>query len=127
MSIDKSALLVRIRTLQKELDGLVDMVLALEETQPVVQVMQKDSDDWLTAKQVCKHCKISSSTFYSWIKDGLLPAGVSFGPRSKRWKLSDIEALHLVKKNPESSERQERIRKRGRPSRVRKIGGLCYA
>ena len=100
---DKAALLASIRTFRqevlKELDRLEDVVMSVaalvsEETPATVQA---GNDDWMTVKQVCEELNISDSTFYAWINAGLLPEGVAFGPRSKRWKMSDIRAWQKSK------------------------------
>ena len=130
MTMKKSDFLTRIRAVQKDLDELVDLVLSLDdisETQP--QVIRNNDDDWLTVAQVCRELHISGSTFYEWLNEGLLPPGLEFGPRSKRWKISDIRAwrekklkhcdVHDVAENSE--------RKRGRPSRIMKIGTFIHA
>ena len=112
----KSELLAHIRGLQKALDGLMDIVIAMEdsEPQPVQAVQHASNDDWLTAKQTCKCLKISETTFYDYIKQGLLPPGLKLGPRAKRWKMSDIEAYQRRRCAEESS--RTPAKKRGRPS-----------
>ena len=90
----KRELLTRISVIQRELASLAAMVLAMDdEPQPLpVQIQPQDSNDWMTAKQTCERLNISSSTFYEYIKQGLLPPGLAFGPKSKRWKMSEILA-----------------------------------
>ena len=101
----------------------MDMVIAMEDTEPQpVQVKQDSPDDWMTAKQTCKCLKISETTFYEYIRQGLLPPGMEFGPRSKRWKMSEIRAWREAKQNPAG----EAPRRRGRRSRVMKIGAFMH-
>lgn len=129
MTMKKSDLLNRIRAVQKELDELVDLVLSLDDTSETHTQVIRNDDDWLTVAQVCRELHISGSTFYEWLNEGLLPPGLEFGPRSKRWKMSDIRAwrekklkhcdVHDVAENSK--------RKRGRPSRVMKIGTFIHA
>ncbi len=92
----KQELLARINVIQRELGTLTSMVLAMEDTPPAVQVQAEiqpsDLDEWLTAKQTCKKLNISMTTFYEYIKQGLLPQGFAFGPKSKRWRMSEILA-----------------------------------
>ena len=123
--MNKTELLALIRTLQKQVDGLMDAVIAMEDVkqeQPV-QVQPVSNDDWMTAKQTCRCLKISETTFYEYIKQGLLPPGLEFGPKSKRWRMSDIEAWKNAKQSPIC----EAPRRRGRPSRVMKIGAFVHA
>ena len=129
MTMKKSDLLNRIRAVQKELDELVDLVLSLDDTSETHTQVIRNDDDWLTVAQVCRELHISGSTFYEWLNEGLLPPGLEFGPRSKRWKMSDIRAwrekklkhcdVHDVAENSK--------RKRGRPSRVMKIRTFIHA
>lgn len=122
--MNKSELLAHIRTLQRELDSLVDMVIAMEDEPQPVQVQQVGTDGWMTAKQTCRCLKISETTFYEYIRQGLLPPGLEFGPRSKRWRMSDIEAWKSAKQSPVSL--GETPRRRGRPSKVMKIGAFVH-
>ncbi len=128
---DKAALLASIRAFRaevlKELDRLEDVVMSLadlvsEETPAMVQA---DNDDWMTVKQVCDELNISDSTFYAWINAELLPEGVTFGPRSKRWKMSDIRAWQKSKKHGAQEQPKSTVRRKGRVSRVRGIEGFC--
>ena len=133
MGADRSALLAGIRSFRQEilqevnrmLDRFEDELLAACESHPEpVQVKSPANDDWMTVKQVCEELNISDSTFYGWINAGLLPEGVAFGPRSKRWKMSDIRAWQKSKTH-DAEERPKTItRRRGRVSRIRKIGDL---
>lgn len=129
--MNKTALLTSIRTFRQqvmsELDRLEDTLMSIEvpESDVKAQVVPA-SDDWLTVAQVCKELHISDSTFYEWLSQGLLPPGLEFGPRSKRWKMSEIRAwqeARLHQHNPPEAPRK----RRGRPSRVMKIGEFTHA
>lgn len=73
-----------------------------------IQLDQSDNDGWLNA--------------------GLLPEGVAFGARSKRWKMSDIRAWQKSKNHHNAVDSPKNItRRRGRVSRVRKIKEFAYA
>ena len=124
----KSELLTRIMALRHEVDGLMDIVVAMEDSQPEQPVKEQDKDGWLTVRQVCDELHISDSTFYGWLNAGLLPEGVAFGARSKRWGMSDIRAWQESKNHHDAVERPKTIkRRRGRVSRVRKIEEFAYA
>lgn len=128
MKPDKSELLARIRAIQKELELMLDMVIALDDSPKTVQIQENDSDDWLTVREVCRRMSISQTTFYEAIKNGLLPPGFAFGPKTKRWRMSDIRAWQASKQNRnDSSERQNTQKRRGRVSRIMKIGEFCHA
>lgn len=62
--MNKSDLLARIRGIQKEIDGLMDMVIAMEDIQPEHSVkIEPENDGWLTVRQVCEYLNISQTTF----------------------------------------------------------------
>ncbi len=114
MKFDKTALLTRIRTLQKELDGLVDVILNIEESQPVLIQSVNYRDEWLTVKELAKYFKVSQGTIYEWVNRNILPCGTLFGERQTRWKLSEVEAkLNENKKSHDASKSR-----RGRQSKI---------
>ena len=121
--MNKPELLACIRSFRQqvmsELDVLEDALLSLKDAPD--QVAPEQGDDWMTAQEVCECLKIGPSTLYRNIKAGLLPCGVEFSPRARRWKMSDIVAHQ---KRVCVEERGSRAR-RGRPSRVRKVD-RCY-
>ena len=49
------------------------------------------TEEFLTAKEVMAHLKISEPTFYRYLKEGIIPEGIKIGKKSRRWKLKDIE------------------------------------
>ena len=118
--VDKTDLFAQIRILRQSADDmnhkitqLEDLISQLAEPYPVTQ--GQDRDEWLTAKEVCKALKISMTTFNRQIQEGNLPEGFEVSPRSKRWKLSEIEAWQEAKKQgsvkiPQIVESQRRVR-----------------
>ena len=104
---------------RRELDEAIDMFIAYKESRSAPHDTATASEDYMTARQICGHYKISPSTFYGWVREGIISPGVSFGPRSKRWKLSEVEAWV----NPEQN---QEVKRRGRPLGSRRKGG-CYA
>ena len=130
MTQDKSALLVCIRSFRQqvisELDRLEDALISLGETQgsQPERVQNAQSDDWMTAQEVCNCLKIGMSTLHRNIKAGVLPQGVEFSPRAIRWRMSDIEAYQRRRCAEEISKTP--AKKRGRPSRLRKVQEFCY-
>lgn len=71
--MNRTELLSRIRGLQRELDGLMDAVIAMEDAKPEQpasgqSVKPVSNDGWMTAKQTCKCLKISETTFYEYIR-----------------------------------------------------------
>ena len=129
MTADKTALLACIRSFRREvmnkLDYLEDELIRLGDAQNEQPVQIQDSDAWMTAKEVCACLKISTTSFYDYIRDGMLPEGVAFGPRSKRWKMSDIQAWQKSKIRNAEEQPKTTVRRRGRVSRVRRIEDFC--
>ena len=127
MTQDKSALLAHIRSFRQqvmsELDRLEDALISLGETQ-VQEVQRVQTDGWLNARQVCEYLNISQTTFYEGVKSGRFPAGVAFGAKTLRWRISDIAAWQKRECAEEIS--RTPAKKRGRPSRIRKIQEFCY-
>ena len=101
----------------------IQAVAAAQVSQPE-QVQNAQSDDWMTAQEVCKCLKIGLSTLRRNIKAGVLPQGFEFSPRTKRWRMSDIVAYQRRRCVEESS--RTPAKKRGRPSRIRKVQEFCY-
>ena len=123
--MDKSSLLAHIRTLQREIDGLMDIVIAMEDTVPQpTHFQQENSDGWLTIRQVCEFLNISQTTFYEGVRKGIFPKGFAFGPKTIRWRISDIKAWQASKQD--RREATEPGKRRGRPSRIRKVQEFCY-
>ena len=116
---------------RRELDEAVDMFIAFKEaqaTRPISVQPDTGSEAYMTANQICQHYKISKSTFYGWVRDGIISNGISFGPRSKRWKLSEIEAQLNPEQNQHSSvEIKISPKRRGRPLHSRRKGAFSYA
>lgn len=48
---------------------------------------------FLTAADVKRRYRISSSTLYKWIADGHLPPPLKIGPRAVRWSLESLAAF----------------------------------
>lgn len=51
------------------------------------------SAEYLTARELMERFKIPRSTFYRYLRDGYLPPGLRVGPRTVRWRRSDVEAF----------------------------------
>ena len=133
MTQDLSTILLHIRAAQRkyddsrreldegrrELDEAIDIFIAYEKSMSTSRESVPASEDYMTARQICGHYKISPSTFYGWVREGIISQGIAFGPRSKRWKLSEVEAWV----NPEQN---QEVKRRGRPLGARRKGD-CYA
>ena len=47
---------------------------------------------YLRERHVCIRYDFGKSTLYRWIAEGRFPAGTKFGPRMRRWDLTELEA-----------------------------------
>ena len=83
----------RARALQANVDGLVRLVFAIKEAPPPPPPQEpKEPVKYLTPQQVQELLGIGESTFYIWLKEGRLPKGQQWGPRSRRWRSDELEA-----------------------------------
>ncbi|WP_446719047.1 helix-turn-helix transcriptional regulator [Halomonas sp. 3F2F] len=57
----------------------------------LMSIVEKE-DRYLTDLCICKRYKISRSTVWRWIKDGVIPPPIRIGPRAVRWRLSVLVA-----------------------------------
>ena len=130
MKFDRKDFLTRIALLEEKIDEdrrelrrLYDYVAEIDEVSESVsrETYQEESDSWLTPKQVCERLNIGYTTFFEWVRKGKLPPGLYLG-KEKRWRMSDIEAWKQTKQIPVI----EAPRRRGRPSRVMKIGAFVH-
>ena len=86
----------QIRALQRQLDELAGMILALpaeeKEKQPAAPATtEKPEREIMSARQVQEYLGISESTFYTWIREGRLPQGELWGKKMRRWKRSELK------------------------------------
>lgn len=80
------------RKFTAELDKLEDAVNSLNFQPAPTHIPSGHVEEWLTVSEVCKALKISQTTFYEYIKQGELPPGFKFGPHTRRWRMSEINA-----------------------------------
>ena len=102
----------------RQFDSLEERVIAMENypSQPVL--IQPENTGWLTARDLARHFKVSPSTVYTWAERKIIPAGIPFGKRQTRWKLSDVEIC--LKSTGDSPELPTGAKHRGRPSKIRR-------
>lgn len=92
----KERMTAQIRALQRQLDELAGMILALpsalEEKQPTLPpTSEKPEREMMSARQVQEYLGIGESTFYTWIRDGRLPQGELWGKKMRRWRRSELD------------------------------------
>ena len=117
MTQEKLALLSSIKTLKQEMlrqfEAIEERVVALEDNRQQPVQIQPFTNEWMTAKELARHFKVSTGTIYAWEEKGIIPSGTAFGPRQTRWKLADVEACQgAIQADSTTGKR------RGRPSRV---------
>lgn len=126
--MDKLNLIACIRAFRQqvisELDQLEDALVSLGDSLDGQSVQEALPEGWLTVRQVCEYLNISQTTFYEGVRRGVFPKGFAFGPKTIRWQMSDIKAWQEA--NQAHNELGKPAKRRGRPSRVRKIKEFCY-
>ena len=124
MTQEKLALLSCIKTLKQEVirqfESLEERVIALEDSQQTFTQIQPTNNEWLTAKELARHFKVSPGTIYDWAEKGTIPVGTPFGVRQTRWKLSDVEARLRPLQAEETLNLVTVAKRRGRPSKIRR-------
>jgi predicted DNA-binding transcriptional regulator AlpA len=58
----------------------------------IQEALASKRETLLRKREVLRITGLSNSTFYSRIKDGVIPRGVPIGPRLKGWPASEIDA-----------------------------------
>lgn len=51
-----------------------------------------DHDQLITVAEFCEMARISKSTVWDGVRKGHIPQPIRFGPRTARWRLSDVRA-----------------------------------
>lgn len=100
---EKAQLLQRIRALREQVDILTGLIEAIPEPKEPVRFDLRPSEmrvEYLNPRQVQELLGIGESTFYIWLKEGRLPKGQQWGPRSRRWRSDELETYH--KKAPQA-------------------------
>ncbi len=92
----KEELIKKIQALREQLDELIFMMAILPEPEfkPVPEPQPLSEDGYMSPREVQKFLSIKKSTFYDWLNKGLLPPAIFFGPKSPRWKKSEIEGKY---------------------------------
>ena len=75
----------------KEIISRLDALEAiLQDLKSAKAPPQEHIEQWLNIKQVMEYIGVSHSTLYHWMRDGTFPKGELLGPKSRRWRLSEI-------------------------------------
>lgn len=91
---EKAQLRMRMRALKEQVDILSGLIEAIPEPKEPVKFDLRPPemrDEYFTAAEAQEFLRTKPSTFYEWIRKGRLPKGQLFGPKSPRWKRSDLE------------------------------------
>ena len=62
-------------------------------------------EQYLNIQEITASLKVSKSTLWRWIKQGLFPRPVRLGPKAVRWRESDIAAWDRERTAAEASAR----------------------
>ncbi|GAB2782060.1 hypothetical protein GCM10027040_05120 [Halomonas shantousis] len=65
--------------------------------------LQTNSHTLLNAEQFAAILGIAKSTFYRWLSEGHVPAGIKYGPNTTRWPRHVVEQWLAEKEAPTSS------------------------
>ena len=118
--MDKMTLLMELRSVQKTLnasiDSMMEKVMAMDDTPaPVSEAVGGRADGVFNAKMSMSYLGVSSTKFYEGIRQGVIPPGNdSLGPRSKRWRQSELDACLAARRK---EEKNDSTKKAGRTAR----------
>lgn len=62
-------------------------------------------DPILRAADVCRSLSISVPTLYRWVRDGIFPPGIHYGPKCVGWPRQAVEAWLEQKSNSGRTDR----------------------
>lgn len=62
-------------------------------------------ENYLNIQEVSAVLKVSRSTLWRWIKEGLFPKPIRLGPKAVRWKVSDLAAWDRERTEAEAAVR----------------------
>lgn len=89
----KAEVINQVRTVRNELDVLLGMLIDEEEpddTSPQAPQDEVSTSEYLSVHDVASRLGVTSATVYRWANAGRIPAGVQWGPRTRRWRASDF-------------------------------------
>ena len=90
----------------KEIMSRLDALEAiLQDLKDAKAQPQEHIEQWLNVNQVMEYIGISATTIYQWMRDGTFPKGELLGPKSRRWRVSEINKWrqHIEKNNQPAS------------------------
>ncbi|MBQ7315545.1 MAG: helix-turn-helix domain-containing protein [Clostridia bacterium] len=99
--VSKAELFEAMQALRAQVDELARMLLELEPETPVsppVVMEGEDKQEYYSVRQLANRYGVSVSTLYRWVREGRFPAGHAWGPRTRRWKRTELEGLNNVDK-----------------------------
>lgn len=91
----KEAILESLQTLRSDIDQLTRLLYddwtRDEAPQEIPEGEPEDEQEYLSVHDVARRFGISSATVYRWARDGLIPKGRQWGPRTRRWRADEIK------------------------------------
>lgn len=76
----------------REAKEIVPAPIAQQAPEPVTTRQPRESPMLLSIKEVADRIGFSESTVRTYVKKGLFPKSVQYGPRTVRWKVEDVQA-----------------------------------
>lgn len=88
----RQELVAQLQTIRNELDALTYMLYETEEEQqPKPETSSLASaPEYMTVQDVADKLGVSPATVYRWARDGIIPKGTQWGPRTRRWSREEL-------------------------------------
>lgn len=90
----KVGLFEAVAALRAQVDELTRLLLDLEPDPPdppIREIKGDDSQEYYDVRQLAARYGVSVSTLYRWVREGRFPEGHAWGPRTRRWKRTELE------------------------------------
>ncbi len=86
----------QLQTVREEIDNLTRLLLELLEAAEDTERQREEPPgpgrgEYLSVHDVAERYKVSPATIYRWAREGRFPEGTYWGPRTRRWKETELE------------------------------------
>lgn len=88
----RQELAAQLQTIRNELDALTYMLYEAEDdNKPKPEPVSMANDpEYMTVRDVANELGVSSATVYRWAREGIIPRGTQWGPRTRRWSRGEL-------------------------------------
>jgi len=92
----RQELIAQIQAVRNELDALTYMLYEDEEERDElkgnsVPMAAEPEAEYMSVQAVAEKLGVTPATIYRWARTGVIPPGKQWGPRTRRWRASDLE------------------------------------